>query len=108
MILAEQTCQPIKAGTAPLSREERTALLPQIPLWSLKETELIREFKFRDFHQAMAFVNKTADTANDQDHHPDIFISYNKVRLSFTTHKIHGLSLNDFISASKVDLLAGQ
>ena len=49
-----------------------------------------------------------AAIANEQDHHPDIFISYNKVRLTLSTHKIGGLSLNDFIVAAKIDLLAPQ
>jgi 4a-hydroxytetrahydrobiopterin dehydratase len=50
-------------------------------------------------------VNNVASIANEQDHHPDIFISYNKVRLLLSTHKIEGLSLNDFIMAAKIDLL---
>jgi 4a-hydroxytetrahydrobiopterin dehydratase len=54
----------------------------------------------------MNFVNSVAAIANEQDHHPDIVISYNKVQLTFSTHKIGGLSLNDFIVAARVDLLA--
>jgi 4a-hydroxytetrahydrobiopterin dehydratase len=56
----------------------------------------------------MEFVNTAASIANEQDHHPDILISYNKVRLTFTTHKIGGLSMNDFIMAAKIELLASQ
>jgi 4a-hydroxytetrahydrobiopterin dehydratase len=106
MKLAQMTCNPIKKDTHPLSRTETEALMPQIPAWSLGETELKREFRFKDFRETMSFVNKIAGTANEQDHHPDIFISYNLVSLTLKTHKIAGLSWNDFILAAKIDLLA--
>jgi 4a-hydroxytetrahydrobiopterin dehydratase len=108
MKLAEQACTPVQAGTAPLARKEAEALLLQVPTWSLGEKEIRREFRFKDFRQAMDFVNNVASIANDQDHHPDIFISYNNVRLTLSTHKIGGISINDFIVAAKIDLLASQ
>ena len=106
MKLAEMTCNFIKKGTPPLSRTEAEALMPQISAWSLSEAEIKREFRFKDFHDAMNFVNKVAGVANEQDHHPDIFISYSLVRLTLSTHKIGGLSSNDFILAAKIDQLA--
>jgi 4a-hydroxytetrahydrobiopterin dehydratase len=106
MKLIEQTCKPILAATLPLTGSEAKPLSNEVPEWTLGEKELIREFRFRDFHEAMDFVNAAAGIANDQDHHPDIAISYNKVRLTLSTHKIGGLSLNDFIVAAKVDLIA--
>ena len=106
MKLAEQSSKPLQAGTAPLSRKEAQDLQREVPKWILGEKAIEREFRFKDFRQAMDFVNKVASLANEQDHHPDIFISYNKVKLTFSTHKIGGLSLNDFIVAAKVDLLA--
>jgi 4a-hydroxytetrahydrobiopterin dehydratase len=108
MKLAEQACKPVQAGAAPLSRKEAEALLLQVPTWSLGEKEIRREFRFKDFRRAMDFVNNVASIANDQDHHPDIFISYNTVRLTLSTHKIGGISINDFIVAAKIDLLASQ
>ncbi len=108
MILAEQKCEPIKTGTPPLSRKEAESLLLQIPAWSLGDREIVREFKFTDFRQAMDFANRVAAIASEQDHHPDILISYNKVRLTLSTHKIGGLSMNDFIMASKIDQTTGQ
>ena len=108
MKLAEQACKPVQSGTAPLSRREAEALLLQVPTWSLGGEEIRREFRFKDFRQAMDFVHGVASIANDQDHHPDIFISYNTVRLTLSTHKIGGLSLNDFIVAAKIDLLVSQ
>jgi 4a-hydroxytetrahydrobiopterin dehydratase len=108
MKLAEKVCKPVQADTAPLSHKETEELLREIPLWSLSGKSIQRESHFKDFRQAMDFVNNVASIANDQDHHPDIFISYNKVRLILSTHKIGGLSLNDFILAARIDLLTDQ
>jgi 4a-hydroxytetrahydrobiopterin dehydratase len=73
--------------------------------WSLKDGGITRVFQFNNFGDAMSFVNSVADAAREQDHHPDIFISYKTVRLTFMTHKIGGLSQNDFIMAAKIDRL---
>jgi 4a-hydroxytetrahydrobiopterin dehydratase len=108
MKLAEQTCMPIKAGDPPLTLQEVEDLMSLLPNWSLKGKTISRELRFKDFRQAMDFVNKAAEVANDQDHHPDILVSYNTVLLTFTTHKIKGLSMNDFIAAAKIDLLVDQ
>jgi 4a-hydroxytetrahydrobiopterin dehydratase len=103
MKLSDQRCEPIKTGTPPLSGKDADALLPQIPAWTLNDREITREFKFKDFRHAMNFVDRIAGIANEEDHHPDIFISYNKVRITLSTHKITGLSMNDFILAAKID-----
>ena len=63
--------------------------------------------QFKDFKEAMKFVNKVAEAAEQEGHHPDIHIYYNKVRLELTTHKIKGLSENDFILAAKINALFG-
>jgi 4a-hydroxytetrahydrobiopterin dehydratase len=73
--------------------------------WKLKDAALAREFQFKNFGEAMSFVDKVAEAAESQGHHPDIFISYKTVRLTLTTHKIGGLSQNDFIMAAKIDQL---
>lgn len=108
MKLTEQTARPIVKGTVPLTQKEAEELVREIPLWSLGIHAIEREFRFRNFREAMEFVNQVAALANEQDHHPDIFISYGKVQLTLSTHKIGGLSLNDFIVAAKIDLLADQ
>jgi 4a-hydroxytetrahydrobiopterin dehydratase len=108
MKLAEQTAKPLSKGTAPLPRHEAEEFLREIPQWSMGEHMIKREMFFRDFRQAMEFVNSVAAIANEQDHHPDLFISYNKVTLTLSTHKIGGLSLNDFIVAAKIDQAADQ
>lgn len=74
--------------------------------WRVEEGKKIeRKFKFKDFKEAMDFVNKVAAIAEEQGHHPDMEISYNKVEIELTTHAIGGLSTNDFIIASKIELL---
>ncbi len=106
MKLLEQNAKPVTAGTVPLSVKESEALLLQTPAWSLGAKEIARDFRFKDFREAIKFVNEVAAIANEQDHHPDIFIAYNKVRVTLSTHKISGLSLNDFIVAAKIDQMA--
>ncbi len=108
MKLALQTSQPITKNTPPLSRQDVVLLLREIPEWSLGERTIGREFLFKDFRTAMDFVNSVAQIANKQDHHPDVFISYNKVQLTLSTHKIGGLTLNDFIVAAKIDAHSNQ
>jgi 4a-hydroxytetrahydrobiopterin dehydratase len=100
--LVQKHCVPCEAGTPPLTKEEAEALLEQVPGWQLEENKLTRRFKFRDFKEAMAFVNRVADLAEEEGHHPDIYISWNRVRLDLTTHAIKGLSENDFILAAKI------
>jgi 4a-hydroxytetrahydrobiopterin dehydratase len=65
-----------------------------------------KEHKFKNFKEAMVFVNKVADLAEGEGHHPDIWISWNKVKLELFTHAIHGLSENDFILAAKIEQLS--
>jgi 4a-hydroxytetrahydrobiopterin dehydratase len=101
--LAEENCQPPHGDEPPLSGEEAKKLNHEVPDWAKKGKAIEREFRFKDFREAIAFVNKAADIANAQDHHPDILVSYNKVRFTLSTHKIGGLSRNDFIMAAKID-----
>ncbi|MHB1001130.1 MAG: 4a-hydroxytetrahydrobiopterin dehydratase [Armatimonadota bacterium] len=105
MALADEKAVRVSADTPPVPQEEADRLMAQIPGWTLKEKSIEREFKFDDFLKAMDFVNKVAQAAQAEDHHPDICISYNKVRLTFSTHKIGGLSMNDFILAARINAL---
>jgi 4a-hydroxytetrahydrobiopterin dehydratase len=104
--LASKTCVPCRGGIPPLSADEARELLSKALEWSLEEngTRLKRRFEFEDFVKAMAFVNRVADIAEEQGHHPDIAIHWNKVDLVLWTHAIGGLE-NDFILAAKVDRL---
>ncbi|MHB9026980.1 MAG: 4a-hydroxytetrahydrobiopterin dehydratase [Armatimonadota bacterium] len=105
MELTQQKCVPCEVGTKPLARDEAEKLLAEAPQWTLQEDAkaITREFKLKDFRAAIDFVNKVAEIAEAEGHHPDIFIYYNKVKLTHSTHKIGGLSLNDFILAAKID-----
>jgi 4a-hydroxytetrahydrobiopterin dehydratase len=107
MALAEQKCEPYRAGTMPLPQDRAEELLEEIPLWTLEDKMVQREFRFNDFRESIAFVNKVAEVAEEQDHHPDIHISYNRVLLELSTHKIGGLTDNDFILAARVDRIVG-
>ena len=105
--LASKSCVPCRGEIPPLTREEAGELLARAPAWSLEEngTRLTRRFEFEDFRKAIAFVNRVADIAEEQGHHPDIAIHWNKVDLVLWTPKIGGLHENDFILAAKVNRL---
>lgn len=105
-----KSCKPCAAGTPPLSRDQAKALLAQAPGWSLNDaaTELSRTFKFRNYHETLAFVNAQAWVAHREDHHPDIEVGYNRCHMRFSTHSIKGLSENDYICAAKINALLGE
>jgi len=105
--LASKSCVPCRGGVPPLSTDQAEKLLRQTPGWTVAEggTRLRRSFEFRDFVEAMRFVNRVADLAEEQGHHPDIAIHWNRVDLTLWTHKIGGLHENDFILAARVNAL---
>ena len=105
--LAGKTCVPCRGGIPPMTKPEAEGMLAAVPDWKLEQngTRLTRRFEFEDFRKAMEFVNRVADVAEEEQHHPDIAIHWNKVDLVLWTHKIGGLHENDFILAAKVDQL---
>ena len=105
--LASKHCVPCRGGIPPLSEEEAQRLLANTPGWRLEEegTRLVRRFELEDFKKAIEFVNRVAEIAEEEGHHPDIAIHWNKVDLVLWTHKIGGLHENDFILAAKVNRL---
>ena len=105
--LANKKCVPCEGGTLPLTEEETNKLLAQISAnWHLIGNKIFAEFKFKNFKEAMAFVNKVAAIAESEGHHPDIHINYSKVKFELWTHAIGGLSINDYILASKIDQIS--
>ena len=92
-----------------MKREEAMKLQQQVKDWMLLTingiNNLEKKFKFKDFVEAMKFVNKVAVLAEKEGHHPDITINWNRVTLQLSTHAIKGLSENDFIMAAKIDQL---
>lgn len=102
--LNERKCVPCEGGMPPMAEDTAKELLVYIPGWELDSGNAIKkEFKFKDFKEAMKFINDVAYIADAEDHHPDIFNSYNKVGITLTTHAIGGLSDNDFIVAAKIE-----
>src|SRR3989344_206760 len=103
MNLSQKKCVPCEAGTEPLKEKEIAELIKQIKSWSLKNGHLFKKFKFKDFNEAMNFVDSLAQVAESEGHHPDFSVHYNKVEVEIWTHAIDGLSENDFILAAKID-----
>lgn len=105
--LIKKKCVPCeKKGVRPMDKEEAIKYLAQIPGWDLDDVtkKISREFLFRDFIKSIDFVSgPVADISEEEGHHPDIYIFYNKVRLEISTHAIEGLSVNDFILAAKIN-----
>lgn len=105
--LVKGHCEPCEGGTKPFEKEDIATYLTYLKTsWAVvDDIKLEKKFKFKDFKEAMGFVNKVADIAEKEGHHPDICIYYNKVVIHLTTHAIGGLSVNDFIVASKIEIL---
>ena len=104
--LFKKKCVPCEGGDInPFLPEEIRNYMPDVPGWTLSDDakSITREYKFADFIGAVNFVNLVADIAEEEGHHPDIKINYNKVSLTLSTHAIGGLSENDFIVAAKID-----
>jgi 4a-hydroxytetrahydrobiopterin dehydratase len=100
--LAAKNCLPCTGDTPRLTGGQIENLLPGVPGWKAVSDRLERRFEFPDFRQAMGFVNRMADIANAEDHHPDFAVHYNKVDVTIWTHAVGGLSENDFILAAKL------
>lgn len=103
--LARSKCKPCEGGVAPLKPDEARHLLGQLHDWTLDGAAIAKSYSFKNHYQAVAFVNAVAWISHREDHHPDIVLGYNTCRVSYTTHAIGGLSVNDFICAAKVDAL---
>lgn len=105
--LVAKQCVACRPGTPALSPEQARAYHTATPQWALAPDakRINRTLTFKDFKQAMAFVNRVADLAEAEQHHPDIAIHWNKVELVLWTHAIGGLHENDFVMAAKIDRL---
>lgn len=104
--LKHKKCVPCEGGVKPLTPDEYGAFMRQeISGWTdIDQKKIQKEYTFKDFAEALAFVNKVGAIAEGEGHHPDIFIhDWNKVTLTLWTYAIGGLSENDFILASKID-----
>ncbi|MGE5123367.1 MAG: 4a-hydroxytetrahydrobiopterin dehydratase [Acidobacteriaceae bacterium] len=107
--LNQMHCSAVSASTPGLKDDEIKQLLEQVSGWQVHdesgELRLEKAYSFKDFRQAMAFTNRVAQAANEEDHHPAILTEWGKVTITWWTHKIKGLHQNDFIMAAKTDRL---
>jgi len=107
--LTRESCVACRGGVPTLTDAEIAALLPQVPEWKVAEvqgvTRISREYRFKDFRQALDFTIEVGELAEREGHHPDVHLSWGRVLVETWTHKINGLHHNDFILAAKTDEL---
>lgn len=107
MSLAARKCVPCNKGGTPLTREKAQQMLREVPGWEISTDGkwISRKFRFKNFEQALAFVNKVGEVAEAENHHPDIELGWGYANFKLQTHDVDGLHENDFIIASKINRL---
>lgn len=106
--LTKAKCVPCRGGEPTLEDDEIKKYLEDVKKWQVEDNpkKIVKEFEFADFEEALGFTNKVGELAEEEGHHPNIYIhSYNKVKIELWTHKIGGLHKNDFVMAAKIDEL---
>lgn len=107
--LLKGNCEACRIDAPKVTNSEIESLMPQIPSWSILENDdikkLVCSFAFLDYDQTVNFANSVTKLAEEEDHHPEIIIEWGKVTVSWWSHKIKGLHMNDFICAAKTDEL---
>jgi 4a-hydroxytetrahydrobiopterin dehydratase len=104
--LADKTCAPCSGDAPALEDTELEELRQQVPGWEVvEEHHLQRKFSFGNFREALDFVNRVGEMAEEQGHHPDVRFGWGYAEVTVFTHKIDCLTENDFILAAKVDRL---
>jgi 4a-hydroxytetrahydrobiopterin dehydratase len=104
MSLSKKECVPCRGVVPALKGDELEILAEQVDGWDVvEEHHITKTYKFSNFVKALAYVNKVGGVAEEQGHHPDIFLTWGKVRITMCTHKIDGLTESDFILAAKID-----
>jgi 4a-hydroxytetrahydrobiopterin dehydratase len=105
--LAALHCEPRKGKADALDDVQVDEWLALLPGWERTDGghAIARDFKFKDFHHTLGFINAVGFMANREDHHPDLEAGYGHCRVSWSTHDVGGLSLNDFICAARVEAL---
>jgi 4a-hydroxytetrahydrobiopterin dehydratase len=103
--LINKHCRPYSLEEKPLDIDEIELLSAQTPDWHYlaSEKQIKRAFSFKNFYQTMDFLNHVAEICHQQDHHPQIQLSYKHCLISFNTHTVRGVTANDFICAAKID-----
>lgn len=103
MELTQKKCIPCEGGVPKLTSEQVKNYLSQVNGWESRDEKIHKTFKFKNFLEAMKFINRMAEIAEGEGHHPDFTVHYNVVDVTIWTHAIGGLSENDFILAAKID-----
>lgn len=104
MNLVDKKCVPCRGGIPPLTEGEIEPLIKQLSGWRVENnSKITKEFKFKNFKEAVAFVNSITEIAEQEGHHPDLYVAWGKVVVYIWTHKIDGLTESDFILAAKLD-----
>ena len=102
--LADRQCVPCRGGVPPLTGEQISPLLDQLDGWdAIEQHHLEKSYRFKNYSEALAFVNRLSEVAENEGHHPDICFGWGQVQVKIWTHKIDGLTESDFILAAKVD-----
>lgn len=102
--LASMECVPCKGGIPPFTREEIAPYLADLDGWEVVDDHhLAKEFRFKNFREALAYTNRVGELAESVGHHPDIELAWGRVKLTVFTHKIGGLQEGDFVFAAKAD-----
>ena len=102
--LADQTCIPCKGGVPPLTAAEIAPLRAQLDGWDVPDDKrLKRTFRVKNFAEALALANRIGAIAEEQQHHPDLYVAWGRVGVEVWTHKIDGLTESDFVFAAKCD-----
>ena len=104
--LASRRCVPCRGGVPPMRGDEIKEFLAELDGWEVvTEHHLLKSYDFKNFREALAFVNRVGELAEAEGHHPDICFGWGRAELTIFTHKIDGLSESDFILAAKIDAL---
>jgi 4a-hydroxytetrahydrobiopterin dehydratase len=102
--LAEKRCVPCRGGVPPLTAEQIAPYAQELPDWKVvEEHHVAKTFLFRNFKEALDFVDRIGAVAEAEAHHPDLCLSWGKVDVQIFTHKIRGLTESDFVLAAKID-----
>jgi len=105
MALEQEKCVACEGVQGRLSNEQAQGMLGEIPGWEIVDNTIQRTFPLANFVAAMDFASQITPIAEQENHHPDLHISWGKVRVELSTHKVGGLSRNDFILAAKINQL---
>lgn len=108
--LSQLKCKPCSGNTSKLSLDEIQKKLSEVNEWKLNDNKemIFKKFKYKNFKKALHYTNLVGELAEEEGHHPDISLGWGYCLIMIHTHAINGLSINDFILASKIDQIIEQ